>query len=81
MSDDEDIAALVVDNGSGMCKGKQRSILSNIADNAIRRGRHQHNSTKAMTAEIEWDMIKSRAQSGRLDVYIKSAFREFIAQN
>ena len=22
MSDDEDIAALVVDNGSGMCKGK-----------------------------------------------------------
>jgi len=24
MSDDEDIAALVVDNGSGMCKGKQR---------------------------------------------------------
>ena len=23
MSDDEDIAALVVDNGSGMCKGEQ----------------------------------------------------------
>jgi len=27
MSDDEDIAALVVDNGSGMCKGEQRRDL------------------------------------------------------
>ena len=26
MADDEDIAALVVDNGSGMCKGKNESI-------------------------------------------------------
>ena len=24
MADDEDIAALVVDNGSGMCKGKKQ---------------------------------------------------------
>lgn len=28
MADDEDIAALVVDNGSGMCKGKKVIILS-----------------------------------------------------
>ena len=78
MSDDEDIAALVVDNGSGMCKGKQRLILSDIADNAIQRGRHRHNSTKAMITEMEWDMIKSRAQSRRLDDYVKTTFREFI---
>jgi hypothetical protein len=25
MADDEDIAALVVDNGSGMCKGKSKA--------------------------------------------------------
>jgi hypothetical protein len=25
MADDEDIAALVIDNGSGMCKGKRKS--------------------------------------------------------
>jgi hypothetical protein len=66
MSDDEDIAALVVDNGSGMCKGKLRLILSDIAVNTKRRGRHRHNSTKAMTSEIKRDMIKSRAQSGNL---------------
>ena len=29
MSDDEDIAALVVDNGSGMCKGKKKIIANN----------------------------------------------------
>ena len=27
MSDDEDIAALVVDNGSGMCKGKKSIVF------------------------------------------------------
>jgi hypothetical protein len=27
MSDDEDIAALVVDNGSGMCKGKTHIVF------------------------------------------------------
>jgi hypothetical protein len=26
MSDDEDIAALVIDNGSGMCKGKLTDV-------------------------------------------------------
>lgn len=30
MSDDEDIAALVVDNGSGMCKGKIKRRLGLI---------------------------------------------------
>lgn len=33
MADEEDIAALVVDNGSGMCKGKPQSIR--FASNAI----------------------------------------------
>lgn len=28
MADDEDIAALVIDNGSGMCKGKQHNTFS-----------------------------------------------------
>jgi hypothetical protein len=27
MSDDEDIAALVIDNGSGMCKGMLQDLL------------------------------------------------------
>ena len=27
MADDEDIAALVVDNGSGMCKGKKITMV------------------------------------------------------
>jgi hypothetical protein len=26
MSDEEDIAALVIDNGSGMCKGKKKVV-------------------------------------------------------
>ena len=33
MADEEDIAALVVDNGSGMCKGKAESIR--VASKAI----------------------------------------------
>ena len=32
MADDEDIAALVVDNGSGMCKGEQTLIYIDIAE-------------------------------------------------
>lgn len=32
MSDDEDIAALVVDNGSGMCKGEWRWWKSHTHD-------------------------------------------------
>jgi hypothetical protein len=28
MSDDEDIAALVIDNGSGMCKGMSLDVFS-----------------------------------------------------
>lgn len=30
MADDEDIAALVIDNGSGMCKGTQIDPLSRL---------------------------------------------------
>ena len=30
MADDEDIAALVVDNGSGMCKGKKLYFVGHI---------------------------------------------------
>ena len=32
MSDEEDIAALVVDNGSGMCKGEQRLKFADFVD-------------------------------------------------
>lgn len=38
MAEDEDIAALVIDNGSGMCKGK--IVLRNLDEvfGAVRRG-------------------------------------------
>jgi hypothetical protein len=29
MADEEDIAALVIDNGSGMCKGKPTHLIKN----------------------------------------------------
>ena len=32
MADDEDIAALVVDNGSGMCKGESICRLPDLVD-------------------------------------------------
>ena len=32
MADDEDIAALVVDNGSGMCKGESICKMPDLAD-------------------------------------------------
>lgn len=37
MADDEDIAALVIDNGSGMCKGT--SLSSRGKRHSVRRGR------------------------------------------
>ena len=36
MADDEDIAALVVDNGSGMCKGKLGAKGNTTADRSSR---------------------------------------------
>ena len=36
MADDEDIAALVVDNGSGMCKGKLGAKGNATADRSSR---------------------------------------------
>ena len=66
MSDDEDIAALVVDNGSGMCKGEQRfvghfrTMLLMTTTTA--------NTTTAntmTTTEIERDICNFESQSTR----------------
>jgi hypothetical protein len=40
MSDDEDIAALVVDNGSGMCKGALRIVEERNGLTSCRRRTH-----------------------------------------
>jgi hypothetical protein len=62
MADDEDIAALVVDNGSGMCKGKQRLKVSSYSSD--RKRRQQFRRRKTITTENEYrDASKPRTQS------------------
>lgn len=36
MADEEDIAALVIDNGSGMCKGKFKSCFIFLRGDAMK---------------------------------------------
>ena len=59
MADDEDIAALVIDNGSGMCKGTSEMAEDRIgcALNGGRRGADEVTTT-VIPPQAEWSEVE-----------------------